>query len=55
MVVTEVIKHIESNPSLKVKVIEALKGVSIEALKELIDHPLVSVLMAALEGYQEID
>jgi uncharacterized protein YjbI with pentapeptide repeats len=55
MVVTEVIKHIESNPHLKERVIEALKGVSIEAVKELIDHPLVNVLMAALEGYQERD
>jgi hypothetical protein len=37
------------------RVVEALKGVSIEALKELIDHPLVNVLLAALEEYQEID
>ncbi len=55
MVVTEVIKHIESNPSLKLKVIDALKDVNIEALKELIDHPLVNVLLAALEGYQNLD
>ena len=55
IVVIEVIKHIESNPTLKMRVVEALKGVSIEALKELIDHPLVNVLLAALEEYQEID
>ena len=55
IVVTEVIKHIESNPTLKMRVVEALKGVSIEALKQLIDHPLVNVLLAALEEYQEID
>ncbi len=53
MVVTEVIKHIENNLSLKARVVEALKGVSIEALKELIDHPLVNILLAALECYQE--
>src|SRR5919202_729615 len=53
VVVTEVIKHIESNPNLKVRIVEALKGVSIEALKELIDHPLVNVLLAALEEYQK--
>jgi uncharacterized protein YjbI with pentapeptide repeats len=55
MVVTEVIKRIESNPSLKAWVREALKGVSTEALKQLIDHPLVNVLLAALEGYQAVD
>ena len=55
IVVTEVIKHIEGNPNLKTRVVESLKGVSIEALKELIDHPLVNVLLAALEGYQERD
>jgi hypothetical protein len=55
MVVTEVIKRIETNPSLKGWVREALKGVSTEALKQLIDHPLVNVLLAALEGYQRVD
>lgn len=55
MVVTEVIKHIESNFTLKTRVVGALKGVSIDALKELIDHPLANVLLAALEGYQEVD
>ncbi|HEY9740503.1 MAG TPA: pentapeptide repeat-containing protein [Coleofasciculaceae cyanobacterium] len=55
MVVTEVIKRIEENPTLKAWVVGALKGVGIEALKHLIDHPLVNVLLAALEGYQEVD
>lgn len=55
LVVTEVIKHIESNFNLKTRVVGALKGVSIDALKELIDHPLANVLLAALEGYQEAD
>ncbi|HEY9637289.1 MAG TPA: pentapeptide repeat-containing protein [Coleofasciculaceae cyanobacterium] len=55
MVVTEVIKRIENNPSLKSWVVTALKGVSIETLKQLIDHPLVNLLLAALEGYQEVD
>jgi uncharacterized protein (DUF2344 family) len=52
MVVTEVLKRIESNPTLKARVAKELQGVSIEALKELIDHPLVNVLLAALENYQ---
>src|SRR5919199_1295300 len=55
MVVTEVLKRIESNPTLKERVVGALKGVSTEALKDLIDHPLVNLLLAALEGYQEVD
>ncbi|HEY9711639.1 MAG TPA: hypothetical protein V6D48_25750, partial [Oculatellaceae cyanobacterium] len=55
IVVTEVIKRIESNLTLKTWLVGALKGVSTEALKELIDHPLVNVLLAALEGYQEVD
>src|SRR5919202_1919494 len=49
MVVTEVLKRIESNPTLKERVVGALKGVSTEALKDLIDHPLVNLLLAALE------
>jgi uncharacterized protein YjbI with pentapeptide repeats len=55
MVVTEVLKRIESNPTLKERVVGALKGVSTEALKDLIDHPLVNLLLVALEGYQEVD
>jgi uncharacterized protein YjbI with pentapeptide repeats len=55
MVVTEVIEHIERHPALKARVVGALRGVSINALKELIDHPLVNVLLAALEGYQTME
>lgn len=55
IVVTEVLKRIESNLTLKTWLVGALQGVSTEALKELIDHPLVNVLLAALEGYQEVD
>ena len=55
IVVTEVLKRIESNTTLKTWLVGALKGVSTEALKELIDHPLVNVLLAALEEYQEVD
>lgn len=55
IVVTEVIKRIENNPNLKSWVVGAMKEISIDALKELVNHPLVNVLMAALEGYQEVD
>jgi hypothetical protein len=50
-VVIEVIKRIESNPTLKAWIVKVMKEVSIEALKELIHHPLVNVLLAALEEY----
>ncbi len=51
--VLDLIHRIESNPTLKNWVVEALRGVNIEALKKLISHPLINVLLAALEGYQE--
>jgi hypothetical protein len=53
-VVIEVLERIEQNPMLKASVVEGLKGVQTEVLKELIDHPLVNVLLAALEEYQKI-
>lgn len=53
MVVTEALKEIESNETLKARVIGALKAGGTEALKELVDHPLINILLAALEGWQE--
>lgn len=55
IVVTEALKQIESNPNLKARVIGALKSGGTEALKELLDHPVVNVLLAALEGWQEAE
>ncbi len=54
-VVTEVIERIESNPTLKAWLVGVLKEVSTEALKGLIDHSLANVLLAALEGYRDVD
>lgn len=54
-VVIEVIKRIEKNPTLKAWVIGVMKEVSTEALKELINHPLVNVLLAALAEYKDVD
>lgn len=53
IVVGEVVNQIENNPTLKAKVINALKAGGIEAFKEVIDHPLVNILMATIEGWQE--
>lgn len=54
-VVTEALKRIESNPTLKARVVGALKAGGTEAIKELVDHPLIHILLAALEGWQEAE
>ena len=55
MVVTEAIKRIESNPTLKARVIGALDSAGTEGIKELVDNPLINILLAALEGWQEAE
>lgn len=52
-VVSKAVDQIENNLTLKARVINALKVGGIEALKEAINHPLVNILMATLEGWQE--
>ncbi|NEP52450.1 MAG: pentapeptide repeat-containing protein, partial [Moorea sp. SIO3C2] len=52
-VVSEVVEKIENNPTLKYKVINALKAGGVEAFKEALDHPLVNTLMATIEGWKE--
>lgn len=53
--VTKAVEAIEKNPTLKARVVGALKAGGVETLKELIDNPLVNVLLAALEGWQEAE
>lgn len=53
--VTEVLKQINGNSTLKTRVLEALKAGETEALKELVDHPLVNILLATLEGWQDVE
>ncbi|NEP30235.1 MULTISPECIES: pentapeptide repeat-containing protein [unclassified Moorena] len=52
-VVARAAEEIKNNPTLKAKVINALKSGGVEALKEAIDHPLVNILMAMIEGWIE--
>ena len=54
-VVGEVADRIESNPPLKAKVINALKSGGTEAFKEAVNHPLINILVATIEGWQEAD
>lgn len=53
VVAEEAIKRIENNPTLKERVIGALKSAGKETFKEAVAHPLVNVLMAGIEGWQE--
>jgi hypothetical protein len=55
MVVAKAVDEIEKNPTLKARVIGALKSGGKEALKEAVDHPLVNILMASIEGWQEVE
>ena len=54
-IVAEAVDQIENNPTLKARVINALKAGGTEAFKEAIDHPLVNILMATIEGWQETE
>ena len=54
IVVSEVVDQIENNPTLKAKVINALKAGGVEAFKEALDHPLVNILVATIEGWTEV-
>lgn len=53
VVAEQAVQRIESNPTLKTKVIGALKSAGKEAFKEAINHPLVNVFVAAIEGWQD--
>jgi hypothetical protein len=54
-VVKEALKQIESNPTFKARVMGALKAGGTEALKELVDHPLINIFIAGLEGWQDAE
>ena len=53
IVVGEAVDQIENNPTLKAKVINALKAGGTEAFKEAIAHPLVNILIATIEGWKQ--
>ncbi|HLP89133.1 MAG TPA: pentapeptide repeat-containing protein [Nostocaceae cyanobacterium] len=55
MVVAKAVETIEQNPTLKARVIGALKAGGVEAFKELVDNPLVNIFVAALDGWQQPD
>ncbi len=55
IVVGEAVDRIENNPQLKTRVINALKAGGTEAFKEAINHPLVNILVATIEGWQDVE
>ncbi|NET80156.1 hypothetical protein D5R40_25185 [Okeania hirsuta] len=52
-VVTQAIEIVENNPTLKQRVIGALKSVGTEAFKEALDNPVANILVAAFQGWIE--
>lgn len=54
-VATEAIKYIESHPTLKARLFNALKLGSAQALEEAINHPTARFVIAALEDWQKLD
>ena len=53
VVAEEAIQQIENNPTLKERVVSAIKAMGIEALMEAIDHPVANVLRAGIEAFKE--
>lgn len=52
MVVAQAVEEIETNPTFKKRVVGALKAAGVETFKELINHPLVNIFMAAIDGWE---
>jgi hypothetical protein len=50
-IATATLEAIEKNLTLKSRVINALKVGGTEAIKELLDHPAVNILIASIEGF----
>ena len=51
MIVAKAVEEIENNSRFKARVIGALKAGGVEAFKELINHPLVNIFIAAIDGW----
>ncbi|MFP5271786.1 hypothetical protein [Coleofasciculus sp.] len=47
--------EIKNNPTLKARVMGALKSGGTEAFKEAVDNPLVNVLVAIIQGWMQAE
>ena len=54
VVATEVVKHLESNPTMKQKVISAVKEGGLAAFEKAIDNPAGAFIVGAVKGWQEV-
>ncbi|NJM73316.1 MAG: hypothetical protein HC862_26095 [Scytonema sp. RU_4_4] len=54
-VVAQAAEEIKKNPTMKSRVINALKAGGTEAFKEAVDHPLANVLVAMIQGWQDAE
>lgn len=51
MMTAKVVESVDKNPTLKARVVNALKEGGSTALEEAIDHPVVKPVVAALKGF----
>lgn len=50
-IATETVKAIEGDPTIKKRLINALKEGGTTAIEEAIDHPAIKPFVAAINGY----
>ncbi|NEQ54708.1 MAG: hypothetical protein F6K11_32035 [Leptolyngbya sp. SIO3F4] len=53
MMTAKLVESVDNNPTLKARVINALKEGGSTALEEAIDHPVVKPVVAALKGFMD--
>lgn len=53
VVADEAIKQINNKPNLKKRIVNVIKAMGVEALKEAIDHPVANVLVAGAQEWKE--
>ncbi|MBD2567270.1 hypothetical protein [Anabaena lutea] len=52
-IATETISQIDSNPTLAARILSALKGGSVSAFEQFLNHPAASFVISALEDWQK--
>ena len=55
VVAAEAINQIESNPTMKQKVINAVKEGGLAAFEKAIDNPAGAFIVGAIKGWKEIE
>ncbi|MGA1284419.1 MAG: hypothetical protein ACO34J_10220 [Prochlorothrix sp.] len=53
MVGIKTLERIETNPSLKQRIVNAGKEVGVAAIEAALDHPAVTITMAGIKGFIE--